>query len=130
MADEIIDRLWIGDLDDVIDPTVYTREFERVINVLNLIEPDEKGYVDENIIDSLANIIHVALESGERVLVHCGAGIERSPLVVVYYLWKFKQFTLLSAYEYVMEHRPIVQNRGSWLRVDVQYRMDSVNYDY
>ena len=126
MADEIIDRLWVGDLDDVIDPDVYKKEFERVINVLNLIEPDETGLVDYFVVDALATIIHKALQSGERVLVHCGAGIERSPLVVVFYLWKYKQYTLVSAYEHVMNIRQIVQDRSHWMRVDIQYNMSKV----
>lgn len=123
MADEIINGLWVGNLDDVIDPDVYKREFERVINVLNLIEPDDKGYVDADVLDALAVIINKALESGERVLVHCGAGIERSPLTIVYYLWKFKQYTLNQAYELVQEKRQIVQDRSHWIRVDIQYIM-------
>jgi len=126
MADEIIDGLWVGDLDDVIEPEVYKKEFERVINVLNLIEPNDDGYVDEKILNALADIINVALDSGERVLVHCGAGIERSPLTVVYYLWKYKQYTLMDAYKLIERKRPIVQNRGCWLRVDVQYSMETV----
>ena len=129
MADEIIDRLWVGDLDDVIDPEVYKKEFERVINVLNLIEPDDEGYVDEKILNALADIINVALNSGERVLVHCGAGIERSPLVVVFYLWKYKQYTLIQAYEHVIKIRPMVQNRGHWIRIDVQYTMSGIRND-
>lgn len=127
MADEIINRLWVGNLDDVIDQDVYKREFERVINVLNLIEPDDKGYVDADVLDALAVIINKALESGERVLVHCGAGIERSPLTIVYYLWKFKQYTLNQAYELIQEKRQIVQNRSHWIRVDIQYKMDKYN---
>ena len=128
MADEIIDGLWIGDLDDVIDPDVYKREFERVINVLNIIEPDDNGYVDADVLDALAVIINASLNSRcERVLVHCGAGIERSPLVVVYYLWKFKQYTLNQAYELVQEKRQIVQNRSHWIRVNIQYIMAKYN---
>lgn len=127
MADEIIEGLWLGDLDDVIEPIVYKREFERVINVLNLIEPDDAGYIDFFVIDALAIIINKALESRqERILVHCGAGIERSPLVIVYFLWKYKQYTLNQAYEHVKMKRQVVQDRSHWLRIDVQYNMSKV----
>jgi len=126
MADEIINRLWLGDLDDVIDPDIYKKEFERVINVLNIIEPNEAGIVDVKILNALADIINIALKSGERVLVHCGAGIERSPLTIVYYLWKYKGYTLMGAYEHVIGIRQIVQDRSYWLSINIQYNMASV----
>jgi len=122
MADEIIKNLWIGDLDDLKSPDL-SKEFDRVINVLGLIEPSKFGYVSIDILDALGIIIDKALNNGEKVLVHCGAGIERSPLVVAWYLWRHKVSTLDKAYKLITDKREIVQRRDTtWVQYnDLQY---------
>jgi protein-tyrosine phosphatase len=57
------------------------------------------------------------------VLVHCLAGIERSPLAVVFYLHYFKDMTWDSAYDFVKSKRPQVQNRLIWLNMSYEERM-------
>jgi len=49
------------------------------------------------------------------ILVHCGAGAERSPLVVA--MWMCKRFTmdLDEAYAWLRRQRPQVEDRRSWL---------------
>lgn len=50
------------------------------------------------------------------VLVHCGAGVERSPLVVA--MWMLVRFnlTLDEAYKWIKQERPIAEDRRAWLR--------------
>ena len=117
MADEIIkDFLYLGDKDDAF----CREEYSRIIDVRRWIEPDEEnGYVDSDTLDALALLLNKSHALGEKVLVHCSAGMERSPLVVVWYLYKYQSYTfpaLGSAYKYVQKIRPCVQNRECWIR--------------
>jgi len=49
------------------------------------------------------------------VLYHCGAGIERSPLVVAYILVTRRGMTWQGAYDLIRAARPQVQDRSAWL---------------
>ena len=116
MADPIIeDQLYLGDMDDAL----CKGEYCRTINVLGWIEPDTvTGYVDKKALDALAYLIHKSIENYDVVLVHCRAGMERSPLVVVWYLYNYRTNifpTIQEAYKYVQNIRPCVQNRESWI---------------
>lgn len=49
------------------------------------------------------------------VLIHCGAGIERSPLAAAYILVTRYGMTWDAAYALIVHARPMVQNRMNWL---------------
>ncbi len=66
-------------------------------------------------LDTAAAIIDAALAGGRRVLVHCGAGSERAPLTVAWFLHTRRSMTLDEAYALLIEKRPIVQDRRFWL---------------
>jgi hypothetical protein len=55
-------------------------------------------------------------DSGDTVLIHCAAGVERSPLVTA--LWMARKFgiSLDEAYAWLKDRRPVVENRQVWLR--------------
>lgn len=53
----------------------------------------------------------------DHVLVHCAAGIERSPLVIAHYLHEQFRMSLDDAYDWIRRHRPIVQDRRAWITV-------------
>ena len=74
-------------------------------------------------------LIHLALQRGESVLVHCHAGAQRSASVVIYYLMQYGKFALGPAYyrasvderkrmlysaakNYVVSKRPVVYYGG------------------
>lgn len=49
------------------------------------------------------------------LLVHCKGGVERSPLVIAYYLVQTQQYpTLPAAYAYLKRIRPVVSERLIW----------------
>jgi protein-tyrosine phosphatase len=50
------------------------------------------------------------------IIVHCWAGMERSPLTLAYWLVRSKrQPNLDEAYKFLKSKRPIVEDRRSWL---------------
>jgi Dual specificity phosphatase, catalytic domain len=67
-------------------------------------------------LDKTAQAIDNALSDGRRVLVHCGAGSERAPLTVAWFLHRRRAMSLDAAYALLKRKRPIVQDRSFWLR--------------
>jgi len=98
-------------------------DFTCVIDVRGLIEPDENGEVQAILLDALAVIINKRLKNGDNVLVHCSAGIERSPLVIAWYLVRYKKEpTIKDAYKLIQDLRPMVQRRDNWVLWDQRER--------
>jgi protein-tyrosine phosphatase len=59
--------------------------------------------------------INAARHVGLPVLVHCAAGIERSPLAVAWYIAHQRNIPLEAAYEIVKAKHPITQDRRYWV---------------
>lgn len=70
--------------------------------------------VDTTAMAKAINLIDKGLEEGP-VLVHCYAGIERSPLTVAVWLVANRGYTLEEAYILLQSKRDIVEHRGLWL---------------
>lgn len=63
-----------------------------------------------------AVVIEAVVKSGYELLVHCGAGAERSPLTLAWYLVKRGFFPdLTAAYIFLQSRRPQVEDRQAWL---------------
>jgi protein-tyrosine phosphatase len=117
---EIIDNLFVGDLGDA------QSGFDGlIICVLEEKTLDEQPsatwipFLAEGIgsLDITASVIDNALAGGgRRVLVHCGAGSERAPLTVAWFLNRRRAMSLDAAYDLLKRKRPIVQDRRFWLR--------------
>jgi protein-tyrosine phosphatase len=81
-------------------------------------------------VDMIADIIHEKLYSFARlpseykVIVHCAMGMERSVLAVAWYLQKYENYTLDSAYERIHEIRPIACDRSSWIGKELSIELD------
>lgn len=73
-------------------------------------------YADPGALDSAAINIAAALVSHKRVLVHCGGGIERSPLAVAWFLVTQWGYTMDDAYRLIASKRPQVQRRDYWIK--------------
>lgn len=102
--DEIIPgKLYLGDLMDGLSADLSTN-IDRAIAVCSEYECVHKcsdswcvGFVDgasvhQALIHKAVKLIHQGILQGKRVLVHCVAGISRSPMIVACYLVKSGQF--------------------------------------
>ncbi|KAM7535723.1 hypothetical protein Aperf_G00000088869 [Anoplocephala perfoliata] len=65
--------------------------------------------------DSVADRIAREARLGGRSLVHCIAGVSRSPSLVLAYLVKYARMSLAEAYDHVRRLRPCIRpNTGFW----------------
>eukprot|EP01022_Parablepharisma_sp_SALTPOND_P014969 TRINITY_DN2087_c0_g1_i1.p1 TRINITY_DN2087_c0_g1~~TRINITY_DN2087_c0_g1_i1.p1 ORF type:complete len:237 (+),score=3.93 TRINITY_DN2087_c0_g1_i1:93-713(+) len=62
----------------------------------------------ELLLEEIFEFINEGILKNESVLVHCYAGVSRSPAVIIAYLIKSQRWTLGKAYQYVWERRKIV----------------------
>ncbi len=128
MFNKIIDHLYIGDLDDSI---IFEKEYPTTGVILCVLEErppqepnnafhvaikTESEHVHTEQLDKVYTFIDAMLKTDHHVLVHCMAGIERSPLTVAYFLTKHYGMTIEKAYEIVKKARPQTQDRRNWLR--------------
>ncbi len=116
---EIVPNLYVGNQDDA-------RYFDGSILCVSDVKPFQEppraiwlpilsdGRADQHQLDASTAIIAGALRSGQPILVHCGAGIERSPLAVAWYLARHGM-SLDDAYKLLRSKRPEVQDRRGWL---------------
>lgn len=132
-AVEVVPGVWLGDLEDAgawVGPRLCVLETgdhydmragDRHIRILFPGEQDDGPTIARR--DCLREA-HVVIEEGARrggsgtqgLLVHCAAGIERSPLTIATWLAETKREpTLKAAYERLMRLRPVVQDRAHWL---------------
>lgn len=112
---EIIPNLYLGGIEEAkiaIENGGYSVIDVRCIYI------EGQTWIDAKVLDSFAGIINIHLTHGHKVFVHCHGGIERSPLVIVWYLatyHKDKYPDLECAYRHVIDKHPITQRRGDWV---------------
>ena len=129
MPTEILPNLFLGDLADAkrwqgfaITVLEY-RPPELPTNVVHIPIVDTSRQVTNSDdahalfvqLEALVTVIDAAMARGEKVLVSCGQGMERSPLAVVWYLFRRKGMTVEEAYNLVEEKRPQVIEHLEWL---------------
>lgn len=141
-ANEIIKNVWIGDIDDarvwegnkICVLEKYPKDYTQIKNsvlipilsrVITNVTPtnkremiaDEDAQVLMENIDLVSTLIQNHVMSGDKVLVHCIGGMERSPLAVTWYLHKNAGVPLTDAFDYVKKKRPQALNRIQWLNI-------------
>jgi protein-tyrosine phosphatase len=123
MMSEIIDNLFIGDQQDAAQAPLTM----WIVNVLEGHAPEQRGMLmwlpilppggppaERAMLDAAITHIDRLLGMGHKVLVHCGAGVERSPLTVAWYLREKSGMDWDQAYALLREKRPVVQDRREW----------------
>jgi protein-tyrosine phosphatase len=77
--------------------------------------PDGALQADLDMLSVVANLIARLVGRKEDVLVHCGSGVERSPLAIVWFLHEYRGMSIEEAYKLVRQKRPEVADRRIWL---------------
>lgn len=67
-----------------------------------------KLVITNDLIVFIFSLLDEAFSNGSKVLVHCHAGISRSPTITIAYLMHHKMMTLLEAYKFVKNKRAII----------------------
>ena len=132
MYNKIIENLYIGDLQDAtnfekeVGPNILcvlefrpANEPKGAMHIAFLEQAAEGGSAiraNKEKLDLIADMIDAHLKNNNKLLVHCAAGLERSPLAIVWYLHKHLKFTIDDAYELIKKLRPQTMIRKEWLR--------------
>ena len=112
-------------------PGLRQKNVTRILNVTSSIPnhfEDVDGFVykqiaveDKHDVDMMQHLpgafqfIENARLSGEKVLVHCYAGMSRSVTIILAYLMKYYNHTLESAHEYVKERKTDISPNFSFM---------------
>lgn len=68
--------------------------------------------------DPIGKFVDDEINRGGKVLIHCMAGISRSASLVIAYLIRYKNFSLMDAYDYVADRRRVIQpNDGFFVQL-------------
>jgi protein-tyrosine phosphatase len=124
MASEIVPGLFVGDQQDAkvfegdIICVLETRPADEPEHAISLPILSADGVAHPKPLNRVAAEIAARLRLDHRVLVHCGAGVERSPLAVAWYLSRYHDMRLTDAYAMVCERHPPAADRTSWLAAD------------
>lgn len=77
---------------------------------------DVPDYDIQNDARAGALFVHQAISKGERVLVHCHAGISRSATVVILYLMTYRGYNLKTALRHLRQVRPVVNPNSGFMK--------------
>ncbi|XP_018587625.1 dual specificity protein phosphatase 18-like [Scleropages formosus] len=127
-ASQITATLFLGGADAAMNPALVSRRNITLIVNATLEYPCPVYHGVECIHVPVSDVPHarlcdhfedVAQHIHENMtgstLVHCAAGISRSPALVIAYLMRYKKLTLHQAHEWVVSCRPFVRpNVGFW----------------
>src|SRR3990172_11102387 len=125
MYNKIIDNLFVGDLQDaktfrdskpdgVILCVLERRPEEEPFKAYHIPIITQSDHVHTDQLDHIAFFLETLLAKRCDVLVHCAAGMERSPLAVAYFLAYSKGIPIEEAYKIVKRGRPQTQERTGW----------------
>ncbi|KAL7633793.1 UNVERIFIED_CONTAM: hypothetical protein RMT77_015749 [Armadillidium vulgare] len=119
---QVLPFLYLGNAKDAQDSRILEAHgIQRVLNVTSLPPPPPDGRDRKTLpahdsgqqnlmqyFDEAIDYIDEARRVGERVLVHCQAGVSRSPTIVLAYLMKHTRMTMVEAYKLLKARRPVI----------------------
>jgi len=83
---------------------------------------------EKNKLDFLTNWINYWIKSENgRLVVHCRYGMDRSPLVVAWYLFRFRNMTLDEAYQKIRNVHPKINDRRDWVVKMIPTQVETEN---
>lgn len=120
---QVLDFLYIGGQYDAFEKKIEPLGIRYILNVAGGSVQTKQGFkkliipIDDfgrdilnskNILGRCFTFIQEAKQNGNKVVVHCRSGINRSATVVLAYLVKYENFTLKDAFLHLRSVRPIV----------------------
>jgi len=85
----------------------------------------DKGYSDlKSIIKEVFPFMEEGQRDGNKLLVHCHLGQNRSATVVIAYLMKYEELTLWSAHKLVKAERPLIHPHPSYIKQLREYNKE------
>lgn len=143
----IPEKLFLGDVG-----YTYDKEFlieYNIKHIITILETDHKtkAMIDLHInhvliklddcksepiyevFEFVTNYIHKALEKNENVLVHCFAGISRSPTIIIAYLIKYHKMILEQAFNFVRNARIQICPNEGFLQALMKWEKDCEKSD-
>jgi protein-tyrosine phosphatase len=92
---------------------------------------DKEDVLLKDRFDDAIDFINMAFENpSNRILVHCNLGISRSTTLILAYLMKTYNATLLEAFKFLKHRRPIICPNLGFLRQLIEYEYDLFSYSY
>lgn len=107
---------WPAEFAGLLVCVLEDRPIEEPTKAVHVPILDDNGKAVIKQLDIVSDIIAAHIQHGP-VVIHCGAGIERSPLAVVWYLHRERGLSFAEAYAFVMAKRSVVQDRMGWLPI-------------
>merc|ERR1712038_662311 len=97
-------------IDHVLNVTAVTPSYKmsNKITYKQLLAADNGSQNIKQYFDEAFLFIDAAKKSGGSVLIHCQAGVSRSPTIAIAYLIKYFSMKMLDAYQYIKIRRSII----------------------
>ena len=127
MYNEIIPNLFLGGQQDAIDFDQKFGESGTIICVLENRPQDEpfrsyhipvrtsSGHVHMEQLNQISWFLDKLLDNNVPTLVHCAAGLERSPITVAYHLHLKNNISVNDAYKLIEQKREGIIEHMEWL---------------
>ncbi|CAF0758795.1 unnamed protein product [Adineta steineri] len=103
------------------------REIIKKFNVLWVNIQDEDDVNINQYFEKTNDFLLSCKEKKEKVLVHCQMGISRSSSIVLAYLMKYHHDTLMKAYDFLLDRRPISCPNPGFLIQLIRYEKELRN---
>ena len=120
---EVIPSLWLGDYTDARNfngERLCVLEMDRGHPGSHWVPILEGPWARRTKLDEAADLISERLAAGAKLIVHCMAGIERSPLTVAWWLVKTgRKPNLDAAYYFLKARRSCVLDRQCWIEPEL-----------
>ena len=105
--------------------------FPDKIKYLHLRLEDMEDVLLKDRFDETIHFMETALHNpSNRILVHCNLGISRSTTIILAYLMKTYNATLIEAFKFLRHRRPIVCPNIGFLHQLIDYEFELFSHSY
>lgn len=99
-----------NDIDKILNVTPYDYQYPDAVQVVQVPHIDNDHHLTQvkmyKKLPHMIDLVRTWLKEGKNVLVHCKAGVNRSPTVVIAYLVQYHDMSVQDATKLVREQRP------------------------